>query len=247
MPFDGKTRQGNLVPKQPLNKNYDRVSPILIGPQTFEKRPKLAVYVAQIIAGWAQVDLTLATVLARYARRNIEQSIDMYLSIEGFALQAKMLDAAAKTALTRDNYLLYKATMRFIKLNYDIRNELAHWGWGITDTIPDALIIFEPVSKKKLDALAFNLVGQNLATMHGKISELKKQVRSGRYFFIGRSDLKKCADDMFKTEIFADRLQQLSSSESDIEEGRSVLLTRPELKQFYEKMVADEASKASNP
>ena len=232
------------MPKQPLHKNYDHVSPIFIGPQTFEKRPKLAVYVAQIIAGWAQVDLTLATVLARYARRNIEQSIDMYLSIEGFALQAKMLDAAAKTALTRDNYLLYKATMRFIKLNYDIRNELAHWGWGITDTIPDALIIFEPVSKKKLDALAFNLVGQNLATMHGKISELKKQ-SDLEVFFYRENDLKKCADDMFKTEIFADRLQQLSSSESDIKEGRSVLLTRPEIKQFYEKMVADEASKAS--
>ncbi len=246
MPFDGKTRQGNLVPKQPLNKNYDRVSPILIGPQTFEKRPKLAVYVAQIIAGWAQVDLTLSTVLARYARRNIEQSIDMYLSIEGFASQAKILDAAAKTALTRDNYLLYKATMRFIRLNYDTRNELAHWGWGITDTIPDALIIFEPVSKKKLDALAFNLIGQNLAAIQGKISELKKQDHL-KIFFYRESDLKKCADDMFKAEAFADRLQQLSSSESDIEEGRSVLLTRPELKQFYEKMVADEASKASNP
>jgi hypothetical protein len=39
--------------------------------------------------------------------------------------------------------------MRFIKLNYNIRNEMAHWGWGVTDTLPDALIIFEPVNSKK--------------------------------------------------------------------------------------------------
>jgi hypothetical protein len=25
---------------------------------------------------------------------------------------------------------------------------MAHWGWGVTDTLPDALIIFEPVNSK---------------------------------------------------------------------------------------------------
>jgi len=180
--------------------------------------------------------------LARYARRNIEQSIDMYLSIDGFAAQGKVLDAAAKTALTQDNYFLYKATMRFIKFNYDIRNEIAHWGWGVTETLPDALIIFEPVVHKKLHALAFNLIGQNMGEMGKKIAELQEK-NMNSVFFYKESDLKKCADDMFKTEIFADRLQQLSSSLPDIQEGRDILLKRSEIKQFYDNSIL-EAAKA---
>ena len=30
------------MPKQPLHKNVDKVSPIIVGPKTFEQRPKLA-------------------------------------------------------------------------------------------------------------------------------------------------------------------------------------------------------------
>lgn len=228
------------MPKQPLHKNYDTVSPIMVGPQTFAERPKLAVYIAQIIAGWAQVDLALAVTFARYTRQNIEQSIDIYLSNEGFAAQGKMLDAAAKNILTKDNFLLYRATMRFVKLNYNIRNEMAHWGWGITDTLPDVLIIFDPVNSKKFNSLMFNISGQNMGAIMPRIIELKAEAEKN-YFFYKENDLKKCADDMFQAEIYADRLQQLSSSTSDIEEGRGILLKRPEIKQFYEKMVADEA------
>jgi hypothetical protein len=46
---------------------------------------------------------------------------------------------------------------------------------------------------------------------------------------------------MFQAEIYADCFQQLSSSTPDIQEGRGILLNRSEIKQFYEKMVADEA------
>ncbi len=67
------------------------------------------------------------------------------------------------------------------------------------------------------------------------------------YFFYKESNLIKCADDMFQAEIYADRLQQLSSSESDIQEGRAILLKRPEIRQFYEKMVGAEASKTPKP
>lgn len=83
------------------------------------------------------------------------------------------MDAAAKSMLTADDYLLYSATMRFIKLNYKIRNEMTHWGWGITDTLPDALIIFESVASKKINSLAFNTGGQNMGLIVKRIAELQ--------------------------------------------------------------------------
>jgi hypothetical protein len=32
---------------------------------------------------------------------------------------------------------------------------MAHWIWGKTDDLPDALIIFEPVSRKKTTTMIF--------------------------------------------------------------------------------------------
>jgi hypothetical protein len=222
------------MPRQPLHNITDEKPLIEIGPRTFSKRPKLAAYVAQVIAGWAQVELALACVLARYTSRNIEQSIDMYLSIDGFRAQARLVEAAAKTVLTKDDLRLFDATLRFIRRNYNIRNEMAHWTWGISEALPDALLIIEPRANKKLYALQFNLVDQDLSKIIPRIQELtREQERS--IFVYRENDLVKCAEDMFQAEILSDRLQQLCSAEKDKTEGRAVLLSRAEIRGFYEK------------
>jgi hypothetical protein len=184
------------MPRQPLSKVTDKKPVIEIGPQTFSRRPKLAAYVAQVIAGWAQVELALASVLARYTSRNIEQSIDMYLSIDGFRAQARLLEAAAKTALTRDNFHVFSATMRFIRINYNTRNEMAHWTWGVTDFLPDALVILEPKIHKKLYSLQFNLLDQDLRKIVPRLAELNREQEISTFVY-RESDLAKCADDMF--------------------------------------------------
>jgi hypothetical protein len=106
---------------QPLRNVISGNHPIEIGPRTFARRPKLAAYVAQTIAGWAQIELSLALVLARDTSRNIEQSVDMYLSIDGSGAQSLLLEAAARTVLSQDNFDLFDATMRFTKANHAIR------------------------------------------------------------------------------------------------------------------------------
>jgi hypothetical protein len=224
------------MPKQPLRNVIRGNHPIEIGPRTFAKRPKLAAYVAQTIAGWAQVELSLALVLARYTSRNIEQSVDMYLSIDGFGAQSLLLEAAARSVLPQDNFELFDATMRFIKNNYTIRNEMAHWTWGVTDALPDALVIIEPRSHKKLHALQFNIGDQDMSKAIPRLMALAKEQEKNVFVYRER-DLARCAEDMFNAEIFADRLQQLRSTEADIAEGRRILLRRNEIQQAYENNV----------
>lgn len=224
------------MPRQPLRNIIPGKPVIEIGPSTFAKRPKLAAYVAQTIAGWAQVELSLSVVLARYTSRNIEQSIDMYLSIDGFGAQSLLLEAAAKSVLSQDNYDLFDATMRFIKANYAVRNEMAHWTWGVTDALTDGLIIIEPRGHKKLNALQFNLIGQDMSKVVPRIMAMAQEQEKNVFAYRER-DLVRCAEDMFKAEVFADRLQQLRSTEADIAEGRSILLGRNEIRQAYENNV----------
>jgi len=229
------------MPRQPLSKVTDKKPIIEIGPRTFSRRPKLAAYVAQVIAGWAQVELALASVLARYTSRNIEQSIDMYLSIDGFRAQARLLEAAAKTALTRDNFHLFTATMRFVRINYNIRNETS-LDLGRNRFLPDALIILEPKIHKKLHSLQFNLLDQDLRKVVPRLAELNREQESNTFVY-RENDLAKCADDMFQAEILSDRLQQLCSTEVDIKAGREILLGRAEIRGFYEKLRAPETAR----
>jgi hypothetical protein len=120
----------------------------------------------------------------------------MYLSIDGFRAQARVLEAAAKTALTQDNFHVFSATMRFIRINYNTRNEMAHWTWGVTDFLPDALVILEPKIHKKLYSLQFNLLDQDLRKIVPRLAELNREQEISTFVY-RESDLAKCADDMF--------------------------------------------------
>lgn len=226
------------MPRQPLHQITDQEPVVFIGPETFERRPMLATYVAQVIAGWAQVEISLACVLAHYDNADIENSVDTYLNTKGFMAQAEILNKTARAALTPENYDLYEATIKFINSNYQIRNDMAHWTWGVTDLLPEALIIIEPKANKKIAALAFNMIGQDMRVLAQRIMELQSRQKKG-VFVYRKNDLKRCVQDMFAAEVLADRLQQLKSSKQDMDEGRAILLKRPEIRQHYDKIVAD--------
>jgi hypothetical protein len=166
------------MPRQPLSTVAQKLKdPIMIGPHTFVKRPELACLVCEIITGWAKVEGCLSLVFARYTHARVDIATDVYNNVEGFRSQDQMLDGAARATLSGDDYLLYQATMKFVKRQYSVRNEMAHWLWACTDDLPDALIIMEPVSHRKAHTMVFAAsTGFDLQRSYRYMEESKNKV-----------------------------------------------------------------------
>lgn len=64
----------------------------------------------------------------------------MYLRLNNAEARRSVLDAAASTTLSTDDYTLFALTMKAIKPIRDRRNDFAHGFWGITAELPDALL-----------------------------------------------------------------------------------------------------------
>jgi hypothetical protein len=224
------------VPRQPLNKIVQNLKdPIGLGLGTFAARPELAALVCDVITGWARVEGSLSLVFARYTYSRVDIAMSTYNSVEGYRAQRQMLGGAARAALSVDNYMLFEATMEFVKRQYNIRNEMAHWIWGKTEDLPDALIIMEPVSQRKTSTMIFG--ARNVTDL---INSQKFKEDSGKKTFVYRkNDLETHAKEMFKAEVLADRLQYLvAKPPQDHDEGRQHLLQEPDILRDYEKLKA---------
>lgn len=222
------------MPRQPLSRIRSTLSSSLfVGPETFSARPELAALVCRVITGWAQVEGVLALVFARYAGMSVESALTIYNTVEGFRAQRQMLDGAAKWRLSPDDFHLYSATMSFVMQQYSVRNEMAHWVWARTEDLPNALVIMEPVAHRRQHSMVFGAqTGYDMAKVPKYLQELEENT-----FVYREPDLKWHADQMFRAEVLADRLQWLAAAPPVYEEqGRNHLLGEPYIVEQYDKL-----------
>jgi hypothetical protein len=141
---------------QPLS----RVSPnalIVIGnagDRALERHPALAAVALEAIASWSNVEAFLLRLFIQLLGGNESLAASVYLSLEGQSAKASAIKAAAANALaTRVQELhVLEAVLSIAKTNEKERNKLAHWVWGDSPNLPDALLLLDPrVSVESLD------------------------------------------------------------------------------------------------
>ncbi|WP_399684765.1 hypothetical protein [Xenophilus sp.] len=73
---------------------------------------------------------------------------NVYLSLAGQSAKNAAVTAAASSALTDrpDDLRVLKAILAIAKTNENDRNKLAHWTWGESPSLPDAVLLFDPRS-----------------------------------------------------------------------------------------------------
>jgi hypothetical protein len=114
-------------------------------------KPDLAVLVASIFAHWAHIEGALSLLLVRVLGADAEPAIAMFATLTAQHLQMGALEAAAKAALSADDFDVFLATMSVIDSVQTPRNHLAHWIWGHCDQLPDALLLADPRALKERD------------------------------------------------------------------------------------------------
>jgi hypothetical protein len=112
------------------------------------KRPNVAARVAQYIAEWSEIESLLGLFVAMLLHANQKAILAIYSGLENRAAQLRMITSAAEAVLASDHFDVVEVLMRIdIRPSMRYRDKLAHWCWGYSDQLPDALLLREPADK----------------------------------------------------------------------------------------------------
>jgi hypothetical protein len=112
------------------------------------ERPKVAVKIAECIAEWSDLETLLALFLSLMLNTETDTVLAMYSAIENRAAQLRMLEAAIAAKLpVGQSEVALAIILEFVRPAMKERDRLAHWVWGYSPDLPDALLITPPSEK----------------------------------------------------------------------------------------------------
>lgn len=117
---------------------------VALGPGFLGQRPQLAALVAEVIGIASEIDLQEGRYLASLLGADQVAGVAMFLAITGDRTRRDVISAASKAKLTDIEFSLFERAFQTIRAVENERNAFAHQLWGITDDIPDALLLVDP-------------------------------------------------------------------------------------------------------
>src|SRR5262249_28344491 len=229
---------------QPLNRviTNGEFSAIGIRPNEsgiLDDKPELAKLVASIFGLWASIEHSLSLLLVSVLGADVEPAIAMFATLTAQRQQMGALEAAAKAALSPNDFDVFRAAISMTGRVQTPRNHLAHWIWGTCKQIPDALLLAEPKAQKDRER---ELI---LALEQAGGLEVKEIINLERYnpatvLVYRRGDLERAKRDLEDAEsttalltVYLDR--QVCRWASDTFEGQRVAALREVVFQdFYD-------------
>jgi len=212
-----------------------------------DDKPELAKLVASIFALWASIEHSLSLLLVSVLGADAEPAIAMFATLTAQRQQMGALEAAAKAALSPDEFDVFCAAISMTESVQTPRNHLAHWIWGTCEQLPNALLLAEPKAQKDRDRklkLAFERAGG---------VDVKEIISLDRYdpatiLVYRHGDLERAKRDLedaaFITAlltVYLDRKIRRDAKETDFEGQRVAGLRDGLLKLFSEKRLFREA------
>lgn len=114
-------------------------------PNAMTARPQLAAKVAQCIAHWSEIEVIIGAFLALLLHANQRAALAMYSALENRAAQLRLITAAAEASLPTDHFNVISAMLAStLRPAMRERDKLAHWTWGFSNDLPEALLLSEP-------------------------------------------------------------------------------------------------------
>jgi hypothetical protein len=157
---------------QPLN----RVIPnawVQHDPNVLDNKPKMAQLVASIFAHWGLIEYRLSLLLVRVLGADAAPALAMFSTLTAQHLQLGALEAAAKVALSANEFDVFKAAINVTDSVQTPRNQLAHCIWASCLELPEAMLLAEPKSAKDRDR-EFTLALENSEGNSIDVEEMTK-------------------------------------------------------------------------
>ncbi|WP_340159856.1 hypothetical protein [uncultured Hoeflea sp.] len=108
------------------------------------KRPELAALAMEAIASWSNVEAELLAAYIQLMGGKDDRAAIAYLSLDTQNAKSRIITAVADAVLSELECKVLNAILRIAKTHQRKRDKLAHWVWGISDDLPDALLLANP-------------------------------------------------------------------------------------------------------
>ena len=133
---------------QPLSRVSSTASIALgnAGDRPLAKHPDLALLALEAIASWSNVESFMLHLFIELFGGQGSLAADVFLALDGQAAKSAAIASAANSVLSSrpDELKVLQAIMAIAKTNEKDRNKLAHWTWGESPDLPDALLLVDP-------------------------------------------------------------------------------------------------------
>lgn len=224
------------MPPQPLSK----VKPgarVSFHPLALTLRPAHATQIAKVFACWSDSDALLANSTAQFLKADYEIVSAMLQALSSAEARRDVILAAAKESLSPEDYLLFRAVLNVTRASRNRRNEFAHHLWGVSDDLLDAVLLADP-----------KIILQPLTDMRARIRdnplEDKPYVEApdaSQIYVYRERDLGEEVDHASRAHLHILNLIFLAQ-DSRLGGGptRGELLSEPQIRQQYEKLVREE-------
>jgi len=137
------------------------------GPESLGLRPELAPYVATTIGIWSYSETVYASILTNLMQADFRIVHEMFYALKSADARRQVLQAAAEETLKDQDLIIFNAVRKCTNASRSRRNDFAHWLWGTSDALPDALLLVSPKYLTKFDVhMAAILAGQKQSKDH---------------------------------------------------------------------------------
>jgi len=131
---------------QPLSKlalgaNYEIGN---VGHRPLHQRENLASLAMEAVAAWAHVEGIMLHMFVRLAGGEQADAAAVFLAMETATAKAAAITTLAERKLPADGVALLRAILKAHKSGQKERDKLAHWIWGTSNDLPDALLLKDP-------------------------------------------------------------------------------------------------------
>jgi hypothetical protein len=142
--FGGKSHANfGLMPPQPLS-SFRPDADVHPSPEAILLRPKLAPYIAEIVAGWADIEANIGAMLSFILEAEFSVTAAMLSSIRSSSGQFDAVAAAGSAKLYDPDLELLEAILLVARGAAKKRNAIAHHIYGYSEALPEALLLIEP-------------------------------------------------------------------------------------------------------
>jgi len=160
-------------------------------------RPQIAAKIAECIAAWTEIETLLGLLLSFLLHATPKAALAMYAGVENRASQLRMLHAAASAELPKNHYDVIATLFTvYVRPAMRERDKFAHWCWGHSPELPDALLLTEPANKT-LGLYRANELGK------GRLVDVSSRFET--IFVVKEADLGRVLDRFRKTELLIRR------------------------------------------
>jgi hypothetical protein len=113
-------------------------------PDCLQENPELGALVADAIARWSLIESGLNRILVTLLGAQAAPSFAMFSALVSTRARLEALNAAANTVLSGEDLEMFTAAYEISRTQEKDRIKLAHWNWGHSPQVPNALLLAKP-------------------------------------------------------------------------------------------------------